>query len=542
MLNYLFINLLIVYAFYGLFVDVKMKYRLQLLIILAVVALLYNVVTVRESFADFSQTDRASLDIFSSPPSRSDNLKDKCGQCDGLCVEGATGRNFPPSANPLCRHHSHFKGESGVYMIRSLGKYLTYDLQNPTHLFLVEEAPVPDLQWKIEKYGERVRICTVNKPHLYLYANNNNRLAMTYIPVSEWSLLNSHDGVLIQSTSPATLYLTTDGKNVTLGSFLHHWQLVSKEHYDNINLLNFPDTHGTSTGKETMKGGLIGEWSKYYSEFWNGEYIYKNTTPTNKDYLTVHLLPDGTGTISIKKETWNVLSISPELLYGENKNSYIYLEMLTAEKGGKFYDPNRPQVKILTKDKNSLRPQYATLVSSDANNLNTYSYKVGDVGENVKCYKETYDNMPPIGLHYLGSGYNLPTIDLNIKKPCLLAVPKTAPVNTGYWSVIDKTGKLKTKTFGPMEVAYTYLYECVDGTTEESPRSPSLQMKTSVGAGGAYYGAAVYVAGQADAKYVRIYVKGDGDKDLRMMQELPGKTGQIEVVIIPKAVEDALAR
>jgi len=568
-LNYYFINLLIVFAFYGLLTE-KIVYKNQLLIILLSLTLLYNIVNDRESFLDFSEieTSRASLDIFTRPPPSSDNLRDKCGRCNNVCLVNDIGRRIPPAAYPLCQPHGLIKNASGAHLIQSIrhpGGYFSYDLQEGA-FYLAKptkgEIGLPDLQWNIEKHGENFRLSTLNTPRLYLYANKRGQLELSYIPFGEWIILQGsgggggsqvNPGILIKSAGYPSLYLTSDGRNVSLNNFLDYWQLIrpathQQESFENpsssssssLNLLQFPDSGG---------GGGIGEWSKYYSAFWNGEYIYKNTTPTNKDYLTVHILPDGTGTISTKKETWHVLSISPQLLYGDNANSYIYLEMLTAEKGGKFYDPNRPQIKILTKDKNALRPQYTTLVDAhNPNNLNAYSYKVGDVGENVKAYpmEESYTNMPinflMNGLRYLGAGYNLPTINLsNVKKPCVLAIPTTAPVNTGVWALIDQTGKLKSKTFGPMDVAYSYLYKCVDGTTEESPRSPPLHLPTSVGGGGVYYGAAVNVTGNKAAQSIRIYVKGDGDKDFQMMQEVGASGTTVEVAVIPNAVKKALA-
>jgi len=628
MLNYLFVNLLIILALYILWTK-NPTYQQHLLVIVVALALLYNFGTYNEGFQDFSQRTRASLDIFcwqkenledkNSPmkfvcqpgqPER--NEKDRCHQCDGLCLQGATGQNFPPGAQPLCHQHPLVKNQTGFYRIQSTQypkKYLAYDLQgldgNGILLYLAQpanktESALPDLVWKLERDLDTFRISTSNQPPLYLEGKKRGTLGMSYFKTGKWQILQgANNTVLISTADPKTLYLTSDGNQVSLGSYLHYWQLEkfdpnqstvitppamsplspamsptsplspamspmsplspamsslrSKDTQEGfVNVLQFPDTPGqVPSGLKNY--GSLADWNQYYSQYWNGEYTYKNTTPTNKDYLTIHLNLDGSGTVSTKDEKWTVTSVGADLVYGENTDSYLYVEMLTDKKAGQYYNPDQPQVKIIVKKKNTLHPEIISLVTSDPNNFNAYSYKIGIVGENVKNYPmEKFQNQsqsqsqsqPIVDLRFLGInlldanlGYNLPQVELNSSKPCNLGPPTQVPVNTNRWSKIDQTGKLKQSQPPnlPLEIRYTYRYQCEDGTIQESLPSPSLNIPRSISRDGHYYGALIKVFGDPSKNIssIRIYSRPTNTKAFSLSQEITQNSPEVTVPIVP---------
>ena len=587
-LNYLLINFLIVLALYGLIVKKNLPYQKHLIALLISLALIYNLTSHREGFQDFSITPRASLDIFCH---ETDNLNpnsptefacksppqphplDKCQHCDGLCTQGPVGKGYPAEAYPLCKKHPLIKNGVGYYKVQSLKyptKYLAYDLNgldgNGIMLYLAEpkdqsQRNQADLVWKIDREMDIFRISTCRQPALYLEAKSEGRIGMSYFKTGAWELLQRvGNEILIRSKNP-TYYLTTDGRQVKLNSYLQSWRLISTTPCQQntiegfANDMQFPDTPKKVDNDLSKNYGVMQDWNKYYSEFWNGEYAYKNTTANNNDYLTIHIYSDGHGTISTRNQVWKVRSISPDLLYGENKSSYIYLEMLTKEVGKEYYDENRPQIKIIMKQKNSAsKTPLQSLVGQDPNNLNAYAPKVGSVGDKVQGYpNEKYTNFLPTsmlqdGISYLSSklGYQLPEANLNIKKPCLMDNPKKAPVWSNYWAKIDKTQKLKQMIsqigpLGPMDVQYSYVYKCNDGTTQESARSPITRIPTSTGSDGYYYMAMVNVFGSESVHQIKVYVKGPGDKDFIFSTVVESKTGKVMVLVTPNVVKKILS-
>lgn len=526
-----------------------------------------------EYFLDFSITPRASLDIFNLPSNEPRPI-DKCKHCDGLCAQEHIGKGYPPESRPLCQNHPLIKKGTGFYKIQCVDnpiKYLAYDLNSldgeGLSLYLAEPKTEEaknqaDLVWKIDREIDIFRLSTCRQPSIYLDGGKNAELTTSYFKVGKWRLLQRRgDEILIQSKEPR-YYLTPNvsKKRVILSNELHSWKLIPTSPCKNnkitegfVNNLEFPDTPEKDDRDLSKNYGSLGDWNEHYSKFWNGEYIYKNTTSTNNDYLTVFLKPNGEGKISTKEESWRVLSMGPELLYGENNESYIYLEMLSAEKGKEYYDPNRPQIKIVKKLKHtSSKNPLISLVSKDPNNLNAYAPKVGEVGEKVSQYphekftnflsnlptKLLMDGITPLSAKL---GYQLPSADLNIMKPCLLENPTKAPVWGGYWEKIDKTGKLsKIGKFGPMEVQYSFIYQCEDGSIKESNRSPITKVPYSVGSGGYYYSAIMETYGKKGVKSIRAYVKGPGDNNFSLNTEREGKDGKIQFYVVPNIVKRTL--
>jgi hypothetical protein len=572
----------------------------------------YSSITPLENYQDFSKgLPRAPLDTLcyksddisgKTPPSfaclpNNRHPSDDCQQCDGLCINNGIGKVFPsPVTNPS--NYPPITAPSGFYHIQSANKYLAYDLNSldadGLQLYLTlpkssKDMSIPDLSWKLEKEVGFYRIATCREPRLYLHAKDNGKLGMSYFQIGEWILAQKcPTEIIIRSRSPSYYLNSINDKTVQLGTIPQCWRLVKnapclassasstnnslslpitplissqiplpmtplKEGYENI--FQFPDTVGSKSLPQFKNQGIMKEWNQYYSDFWNGEYIYKNTTPTNKDYLTITLHSDGQGIVTTKTDVWQILSVSPNLLYGENKSSLIYLEMLTAEKGGKYYDPNRPQVRIITKNKSTNKLE--SLVGNNPNNLNAYSTKIGTVGQNVTRYPaEKFTNQLPTAFFInnivpLDSniGYQLPKTNLNIPKPCVMSSPTQIPVFSGYWGRVDTTGILKKMgNLGPMEIQYSYLYKCADSPKpKESTMSPVLKMETSVGSLGAYYDAVIYIYSNVGVDSINVYVKGPGDIQFLLNQNVKNNNvnannTKIEVLVSPRIVKDILTQ
>ena len=123
-LNYIFINILIIIALYGIMTKKDLPYQKYLFAIIIALAIIYNFAKSHEGYQDFSLTNRSTLDIFchktdgmnsnsktefacNSP--ENPHPEDNCQHCDGLCTQGPVGKGFPPETYPLCRRHKGYK-------------------------------------------------------------------------------------------------------------------------------------------------------------------------------------------------------------------------------------------------------------------------------------------------------------------------------------------------------------------------------------------------------------------------------------------------
>ncbi len=205
-------------------------------------------------------------------------------------------------------------------------------------------------------------------------------------------------------------------------------------------------------------------------------------------------------------------------------------------------DPNKPQVRIVSKDKDTSLMK--SLVDKNQKNLRAFTYKVGEVGQKVSGYKEFFTNWLPalqfkdISLVNPNIGYNVPGVNINLKKPCIVKHPKTSPRDDKSWHSIDKSGRMKLNPIynEPIQVRYTWLYQCRDGKQQESNSSPVVTIPKSVNVSRNLWGPRVEVFGDPsikELKAVRVYVKAANDKDFKLRNQL-SNIGSQKVVVMPR--------
>lgn len=467
---------------------------------------------------DFSQNfNNNSLDTLMSPCDSNNSRQDQCGECDGVCLH-----NIPPTI--LGNQFVPYQPEKLLTVLifnQKYGKYLSYDAHNtqvllsPLYLINSNENQninnnkINDALWNLQPNftSSTVSIYTIKSPHLFLettkqklYSPSISKLGLSYFvggKEQEWQLFKTADNQIIIRQN--NLYLSTDGYQIYLDHIPQLWQITENQkvvQYTSLTAdgticpqnkkLVFTTPYASSCVEKFQSfpdnpQSTLNKWNKYYSDFWNGEYVYGKTTPTNNNYFIINLDPKGAGFIYTNENVWKVNNISGDQLKGCNNNSIIYVEML--KQGQPGYNPNLPQIRILTQDTTRQNAPWQSLSSDNPYNLRAYSIKVSDTPNKlhsggfpnnlnlININKECFNNFqtrlaqnqiltldPPV------SGYNSEKVNLDYPPQCIIDRPTNPIKNVGYAQIYPPDTTLRTHS---SEIYYTYYSQC--GESLSSP-------------------------------------------------------------------------
>ena len=160
----------------------------------------------------------------------------------------------------------------------------------------------------------------------------------------------------------------------------------------------------------TMDDGDVAAagWDPKYNDAWNGNYIYRNTSPSNpKELMKVELnnktgVKGGRGTVTVGSKKYNVKHVTKDNLIAENGRDTLRAKLVA----GTGVNKGRPVMVFLVNGEN--------ICGTDSQNNELYCSKIE--GEELNNYQDQYQS---VGIRKLDmdAGLGIPKVNLNQPNP-----------------------------------------------------------------------------------------------------------------------------